>query len=389
MEIGGAERALLGLLDAIDTDQYQVDLFLLRHQGPFMHFIPNEINILKENSKYSDLGVPIEQVLKKGHFDMAYGRLRGKYAAKHFVKKYNLRAANSVEIHYSFKYTLKYLPNISDTQYDLALGFTIPYYILDKKVMAKKKAVWIHTDYTERDGDRKEELKVWEVYPYIVSISEAVTESFLTVYPSLKSKIYPIDNIVSETFIRKQAELLDVKTEMPSDNTITYLLSIGRFSKQKNFENIPDICAKILQNGINVKWYIIGFGGDRELIEHNIKVAGVEENVILLGKKDNPYPYIKKCDIYVQPSRYEGKAVAVREAQILHKPVIITNFPTAFSQLNDGVDGIIVPMDNAGCAKGISDLIQDKNRQQQLIANCSSTCYSNRDEVNKLYALIE
>lgn len=107
--------------------------------------------------------------------------------------------------------------------------------------------VWIHTDYLAKDGDRAEELRVWSAYPYIASISKAVTKAFLRVYPDLESRIYPIDNIVSETLIQKQADIFDVEGEMPCKENQTCLLSIGRFVEEKNFENIPEICAKILQ----------------------------------------------------------------------------------------------------------------------------------------------
>ena len=388
MEIGGAERALLGLLEALNKKKYQVDLFLLRHAGPFMQFIPEGVNLLPENSKYSDLGVPIHDVLIRGHLGMAFGRARGKYKAKRFIAKNNLKKENSVEIHYSFKYTLNFLPEISNFEYDLALGFTTPYYIIDKKVHAKKKAVWIHTDYSTLDGDRNEEQKVWEAYPFIVSISEAVTNSFLKIYPGLKDRIYPIDNIVSEELIQKQANMFDVEKEMASEKGVIKILSIGRFTKAKNFDNVPDICAQIISMGILVKWYIIGYGNDRKLIERKIKEANMEDYVSLLGRKENPYPYIKNCDIYIQPSRYEGKAVAVKEAQILHKPVVITNFPTASSQLRNGIDGIIVPMDNSGCAKGIVDLLKNSEKIQNLIDNCSTSRYSNCEEIEKIYALL-
>lgn len=388
MEIGGAERALLGLLEALNKKKYQVDLFLLRHAGPFMQFIPEGVNLLPENSKYSDLGVPIQDVLIRGHLGMAFGRARGKYKAKRFIAKNNLKKENSVEIHYSFKYTLNFLPEISHFEYDLALGFTTPYYIIDKKVHAKKKAVWIHTDYSTLDGDRNEEQKVWEAYPFIVSISEAVTNSFLKIYPGLKDRIYPIDNIVSEELIQKQANMFDVEKEMASEKGVIKILSIGRFTKAKNFDNVPDICAQIISMGILVKWYIIGYGNDRKLIERKIKEANMEDYVSLLGRKENPYPYIKNCDIYIQPSRYEGKAVAVKEAQILHKPVVITNFPTASSQLRNGIDGIIVPMDNSGCAKGIVDLLKNSEKIQNLIDNCSTSRYSNCEEIEKIYALL-
>ena len=114
----------------------------------------------------------------------------------------------------------------------------------------------------------------------------------------------------------------------------------------------------------------------------------MDDTVIILGKKDNPYPYIKACDIYVQPSRYEGKCVAVREAQILDKPVVITNYTTAQSQLNDGFDGAIVPMDNAGCANALADFILDKDKQNQFISNMKTTDYSNQNEVEKIYKII-
>ena len=114
----------------------------------------------------------------------------------------------------------------------------------------------------------------------------------------------------------------------------------------------------------------------------------MEKNVIILGKKTNPYPYIKECDIYVQPSRYEGKCVTVREAQMLKKPVVITRYATSNSQLEDGVDGIIVPMDNEGCAKGILEVIRNYKLQKSLVENCSKRDYSNSKEVNKLSLLV-
>ena len=113
----------------------------------------------------------------------------------------------------------------------------------------------------------------------------------------------------------------------------------------------------------------------------------MEEHVILLGKKENPYPYIKACDIYVQPSRYEGKSITVREAQILCKPVAITNYPTAPSQIEDGVDGVIVPLDNEGCAEGLARFIADKTLQERIVGYLRTHDYANTSEVEKIYAL--
>ena len=141
--------------------------------------------------------------------------------------------------------------------------------------------------------------------------------------------------------------------------------------------------------GLDIYWYIIGFGSDEDLIREKISQMSVEKRVILLGKKDNPYPYIRECDLYVQPSRYEGKCVAVREAQMLNKPVIITHYPTADSQVDNGIDGIIVPLDNVGCAAEIKRLIESKELMEKLVQNCKQRDYSNVHEVEKIYQLME
>lgn len=167
------------------------------------------------------------------------------------------------------------------------------------------------------------------------------------------------------------------------------LLSVGRFCDAKNFDNVPDICRRLVEDGLDVKWYLIGYGGDEALIRRRIDEAGMQERVVILGKKDNPYPYMRACDLYVQPSRYEGKAVTVREAQLLGKPVVITSYATSASQLDDGVDGVIVPMDNAGCAAGIAETLRDPERMRFLSENCKMRDYTNSAEVEKIYALME
>lgn len=389
MEIGGAERALLGLLAAIDTSKYSVDLFLLRHQGAFMHLIPDTIHLLPETPQYADLAVPIGRVVKKGHLGMVLGRTIGKGLAKKYIKKHNISGMNSVEILYSFLYTKPFLPMISSKEYDLAVGFTVPYYLADEKVNAKTKVVWLHTDYSCIDGNLEEEQKVWSAYKYIISISKAVTESFLKKFPELSEKIVEIENVVSPDVIKQQVNLLKVQDEMPEEAGVFRLLSIGRYCEAKNFDNVPDICSRILRLGCNIKWYIIGFGGDEELIRKKISEAHMEDYVILLGKKENPYPYIKACDLYVQPSRFEGKAVTVREAQILNKPVVITDYPTAHSQLKDGWDGMIIPLDNQKCAESLSGIIKNKKLLERLSRNTAQENYSNEYEVEKLYRLME
>lgn len=360
MELGGAERALLGMLENIDYTQYSVDLFLLRHAGELLKYIPEEVNVLPESSSYSCMAVPIQNVLKKGKINIAYHRWLGKRAAKKRVSELGLPADNDVALEYSHKYTVDVMPMISDKEYDLVISYLTPHYYAAQKAKGKKKIAWIHTDYSKVSVDKESQLAMWNQYDQIVSISDAVSETFLSVFPELKEKGIVIENMMPEKLITKQADEFSVDNEMP-DNGIIKLLSIGRFSYAKNFDQIPDICDRILKRGLDVVWYIIGYGGDEQLIKDKIKEYKMQDNVIILGRKENPYPYIKACDYYVQPSRYEGNSVSVHEAQLLKKPVIITNYVTAKDQITDGVDGFIVPMDNEGCAEGIVRIVGNRN----------------------------
>lgn len=385
MEIGGAERALLGLLTSFDYSKYEVDLFLMQHSGELMSLIPKQVNLLPEIPQYSAIMKPMVTALKQGQLKIVAGRIIGKIKAKQFNKRMGFQDSFAV-FDYSHKYTKKYLPVISKTQYDLAISFLMPHYIVQEKVQAKKKIAWIHTDYSICNMDVESETAIWSKYDNIISISDDVTKAFLTKFPSLENKIVYIENILSKDFIDGQADLIDVSNEM--DISTVKLLSIGRFSEAKKFDEIPQIASIIKSKGIDFKWYIIGYGGEEDLIRSKISEFGMEDTVIILGKKDNPYPYIKACDIYLQPSRYEGKAVTVHEALILNKPVIITDYPTAHSQLKDGFDGIIVPMDIQGSANEIARVIKDKELQQRLICNMKSTNYSNESEIEKMYKLM-
>jgi len=388
MELGGAEKTLIGLLEAIDKTQYHVDLFLMRHEGELMPYIPDGVRLLPEIPAFSCLAVPISRVLKKRQLAVALGRTLGKAAARRRVNELGLPADNDVALQYSHKFTQFAMPAVNKTEYDLAISFLTPHYYVAHKVRARKKIAWIHTDYSTVAVDREEQLRMWSAYDAIASISEQVSHSFLSVFPELRDKLLLIPHFLPVKSMRLQAEAFSADGEMPRDGSIR-LLSVGRFCTAKNFDNVPEICRIIRNSGLNIKWYLIGYGPDEALIRRKIEEAGMGESVVILGKKENPYPYIKACDLYVQPSRYEGKCVSVLEAQILGKPVVISNYPTASSQFEDGVDGVIVPQDNDGCAAGITELLRDAPRMEALRHNCLTRDYSNRSEIEKLYALME
>ena len=425
LELGGAEISLIGLLQALDYSQYDVDLFVYSHQGELMKHIPKEVNLLPEIPAYAYIERPMRDALLAGQFGVVFGRLMAK--GRHSLtitltqtltkiktlglwlgSSLGLRLGSSLGLWLGsenqdasiFQYVMNgvepWLPSLKHLgEYDLAVSFLTPHNIVSNKVRAKRKVCWIHTDYSKIGVNAKLELPVWSGYDHIVSISADVTREFLKVFPSLEPKIVEIHNILSADFVRSRAEEMsaeEVEHEMPRQEGVVNLLSVGRFSHAKNYDKVPAIC-RIINCQLSIincqcRWYLIGYGGEEALIRQRIAEAGMEGQVVVLGKKENPYPYIKACDVYVQPSRYEGNAVTVREAQMLCKPVVVTNYATAPSQILDGLDGIIVPMDNEGCAQGIAQFLMDESKQLIIKDYLASHDYGNTDEVKKFYELL-
>ena len=356
-----------------------------------MRMIPPQVHLLPEIPEYAQIERPLKEVLRDGYSRIVLARLKAKRQFARYTKRKQPKDGSAI-FSYVMKNVTPLLPPISpNKEYDLAVSFLAPHNIVLEKVRTKKKVAWIHTDYSQIDVNQALELPVWSAFDKIVSISPAVTRAFIEVFPSLENKVLAIHNVLTPKSVRERAESIspkDIAKEMPREKGVVNLLSVGRFSAAKNYDNVPDICRRILNEGLSVRWYIIGYGGDEALIRRNIQEAGMEDYVILLGKKENPYPYMKACDIYVQPSRYEGNSVTVRESQILEKPVVVTAYPTVSSQVEDGVDGVIVPLDNAGCADGIAKLIADRAKQEQLVSNIRLRDYGNEAEAKKIMELL-
>lgn len=385
MELGGAESALLGLLQAHDYVRADIDLFLYDHVGELMQYIPSSVNLLPKIEAYSMLERPISELFRKGFWGVALGRTLARYFAKQ-EKKNNKEKLDDISVYYYIsKFVNPFLPKINPSvEYDLAISFLQPHLYVLKKIRARKKLAWLHTDYSKVFVSRKEEA-VWSQFDYIAAISEEVGHSFVNLFPNLNSKIIPVENILSSKFIRERAMENDVSLPGKSIR----LLTIGRYSYPKKLEDIPVLTASLQKIFPDLKWYIIGYGNPNEekKILDSINLAGVKDSVVLLGKKTNPYPYIKACDIYVQPSRYEGKSITVREAQILCKPVIVTAYPTATSQIRDGVDGVIVPLEIKQCANAMISFLKDKEKQEKIINYLSAHDFGNEIEINKIYQL--
>lgn len=392
MNIGGIEKSLVGLLNSFNYDKYSVDLFLMRKEGELLQHIPHQVNVLSEIEACRCYAIPMIDVIKSRNIRMALGRLISKLFAKMYrcIHQEKSKVSSIVELEYSHKYTMSFIPHLPQEYiYDLAISFATPHYFVSNKVKAKKKAAWIHTDYSRIQVDVKSELKMWNSFDYVVGVSQSCVDSFLTVFPSLNSKAVVMENIIVPKMIRDLSEQPTKNSAFVYNNEYINVLSVGRFDKAKNFEAIPEIVIKLRESGFNIKWYIIGFGGLEEKIKANIMRFNCSEFVIVLGQQINPYSYMKRCDIYCQLSLYEGKCVAVKEAQILGKPVIITDYSTSRSQIHDGFDGFIIRQGIDNIVLDLCRILSNPKDLEMVANNCKCTSFDNCDEIHKLYKMIE
>ncbi|OAS17213.1 glycosyltransferase [Paenibacillus oryzisoli] len=387
MEIGGIERSLINMLESFDYSKYEVDLFICKHSGDFLSLIPDKVNLLPEIDSYTVFRASMLDCLKKGQL-LALGiRVLSKAISTWKAKVRKLKEGSGyIQMQLVQKYTTYFLPKIGK-QYDLAISYAWPHDIVASKVDAVKKIAWIHTDYSELEIDNKMDLAVWCKYDAIASISEACTDAFIKTYPTLEKKIQLIENITSPAFIRKMA---DDHIHLDAEHQDHFnIVSVGRLSYVKGFDMAVKALRLLHDRGLtSIKWFVVGYGGYEEQLKELIVANNLTDSFILVGKQMNPYPYIKLCDLYVQPSRYEGKAVTVTEAKILGKPIIITNYPTSSSQIEDGVDGMICELSVEGIAEGIEEMYTRSELRTGFMNNNVRQDYSNTWELNKLYGVI-
>jgi glycosyltransferase involved in cell wall biosynthesis len=382
---GGGERSLVNLLSQIDRESYEVDVFLLHPEGMFMEHLPPWVNVLPLPDDYRNFIRPLLPAMAgfvmRGRLKLAFRRLQ--YAVIN-------RAPRSIgeREQAAWKYLNESLRKLDGT-YDTAIGFLekTSIYLCVDLVAARSKIGWIHNDYYMLETDAEFDLPYFRKLDHIVTVSEECAASLKEIFAEHSHKVSVIHNIVSPSIIRGLARRAgqDVFERRGQE---TVILTIGRLHAQKGLELAVAACRILLDRGFQVQWNVIGEGEERERLTLLIEQYGVGESFRLLGLRSNPYPYLEQADIYAQTSRFEGKSIAIDEAKILSKPIVVTNFSTAKDQIRHETDGLIVDMDAESIAAGIIRLIESRALRQQLSQQLSGMALGTEDEINKLYRLL-
>lgn len=251
-------------------------------------------------------------------------------------------------------------------------------------VKAKKKIAWIHGDHPFEGINKQDVNAVYNKFDKIYCVSPAVCTRFLDDFPDLGNRVDSYKNLLNIDKIRNLAQ--EKTAEIAIDNCFK-IVTVGRVSKEKGQEMIPEIVAKLKEKGIEVCWYIVGDGSDLERIKKLSEEWNVSESVKFLGAKTNPYLYMKMCDIYVQPSYTEGYCLTVCEAAILGKPIVLTEIAAA-EILENNKTAVVVKPSADDLVDGIEKLIREPSLKQEIEENLLTIDLSNRKEINKLLEFI-
>lgn len=329
MHAGGVEKAFLNLLSLLPKNLYEIHLGLLSAKGEFMSAIPEhvQVHVISCYDKYKEiLNDPPQRIivdmLKKRKFVTAFLLFLLYVHYKFTSNRYWL-----------YKYLLKDEPNFPII-FDLAVAYagpsqSIDYYVC-KKVQAKKKIGWIHFDILKFGIDKGMTRKLYKNYEKIFIVSKMAKKHFDQVFPEFLNKTDIFYNIISPSEVRKQSEK---GVSFDDDFDGKRILTVGRISPEKGQDYAIRALKILIERGYRVRWYFIGDGVSRKYCEKLIYELNLEEYVVFLGIKMNPYSYMKDCDIYVQPSRHEGYCITLAEAKILGVPIVATDFVGAREQL--------------------------------------------------------
>ena len=379
---GGAEKSLVSLLTLFDYSKYNVDLMMFSPTGLYLPLLPKEVKVLDVPEFLQNQNKGIKHLIKNVKAKELYLRMRVSLDIRNSYLNSKFHGAQI-----SWKWMSKGIDNLHK-EYDVAIAYSqgMPTYYVADKVKAKEKLCWVNIDYRVAKYNRNYDIKYYEKFKNIVAVSDICKKVLIEEQPNLKNKVKVIYDIISPTLIKKMAN--DDK-EFNDNFKGIKILTIGRLVYQKGYEYAIEACYKLSKAGYEFKWYVIGEGELESKLKNMVNQYGIDDKFIFLGTYSNPYPYIKDCDIYVQPSRFEGFGLAIAEARLLGKPVVATNFTIVHNQLKNEENGIIVEMDSEKLYEGIKKIIEDNELRNLICINLSKEDVGTEKEIFKVYNILE
>lgn len=415
----GAEVALMGLLKAIGPE-YDIDLYVITAQGEMVDELPEYVHVLNDMSTYSK--EPIHSVA--GAKALKRQVIRALFAKGMIIKNFGYLVRETVlmlarcfnsdaNAQKSFKMDKLLWKSLSDASqvnnkhYDMAIAYLeggSTYYVVDH-INADKKVGFVHISYEAAGYTKSLDHGVYDKLDRVYCVSDESAAAYKKFYPEHAAKVMVFHNIIDVNRIK---DLANQKAQWTTSDSVgqvmanpnldgqnvdgqnvTRLLTVGRLNEQKGYDYAIKALALLKKQGIQVRWYALGDGDKRDELVELAKSLDVEDDFVILGIKENPYPYFKECDIYVQPSRFEGKCISMQEAMVLGKPIVATACSGNVEAIENEVNGLLVEVDEVAIADGIKRLIEDSQLRQRLADTAAQIDLGYEGELAQLLALIE
>ena len=357
----GAEKALLELLKRFSPQQYEIDLYVLLDQGELISQVPEYVNIL--NTEYlseSVLSVEGKKKLGKTVWHRLWKHMAlGKnliYLIKNLTDMLKKKQIHTDKLLWRI---MSDSGMVLKKHYDMAVAYLeggATYFVHDH-VEADQKFTFLHVDYSYAGYTRALDLDCYPDFDRIFTVSDEVKKSFLQVYPECAGKTVVFHNLLDKEEIKRKAELPGGFSDEYKGKRI---LTVGRLTAQKAYETAIDAMKLLKDQSEQVRWYVLGEGELRKKLQQKIEELGLTEDFLLLGAVENPYPYYRQCDLYVHETRFEGKSIAVQEAQILGCTILVSDCSGNREQVENGVDGVLCQLDARDISEHIKQLLHDE-----------------------------
>lgn len=378
LNIGGTSTALVSLLRCLDYKKFDADLVLDIGGGPLVSLLPPQVKILKSPERFLPGARRRAAYFLRGYYfrRFLYQKRRG--------KRYQLGAYQLMSGIFKSR-----LCRPQKKTYDVAIGFMEGFanQYVAQKVAAAKKIAWIHPDYQTAGFDPALDEAAFARFDRVVLVSEACRKSFCRVFPGLKEKSVVLENMIDESLVLSRAA--QPIGDFNTDDGFFHIVTCARLTNcSKRLDRAVSALRRLKDDGFFVKWHVFGDGPDRAALEAQIAAAGLSDDFFLMGGRDNVYPYVQKADLFALCSAYEGKPMAVTEAQILKVPVIVTAYSSAAAQIENGKTGFITENSGEAFYLGIKRLLQNPSLLCQVRQNLNFAHFGAENSIDDFYKLL-
>lgn len=383
LDTGGVSKSMLSLLNVIDKEMYEISLLTMNNSGTFNSQIPTGVRILSDSrltaltSGFS--GVKDLISFRKG---IGFHPLLAILSLIRFVLSFIDKSLAGI-------FLARIMPKITEEHFDLIVDYNGQqdlYYMVDK-LNGKQKITFFHSDYRKWRYYEKADRKYFGKVDGIYTISEECVFALKEVFPEYTDKFHLMENISSPSLINKLADEL-IEPTLTKQQHDFIIASLGYVSIGKGSELAVQVAKKLKEAGISFEWWFIGGVTNDWDYQGFVKKNGLEDNVKFLGVKANPYPYLKRADLYVHLSKFEGKSIALDEVKVLCKPVVVTNFSTVHDQFEDRVNASICEMTVEDATDKVTELIHNASLRQSYIDYLKQHIVDNSNEIEKIYSLL-